>query len=154
PPDVLILAGDIGTGVFFDDCLRLFAQLSCPKALVPGNHDLWVLREETKFDSLDLYERLLPEACARHGFHYLDGGPLFFPESGLAVVGNINWYDYSWALDGIRRWYPSEEFRLRNKRFTRGRHNDANFVRWPLDDLGFTSLVTATLQRHLEQALA
>jgi len=40
PPDVLILAGDLGTGVFFGECLALFDALDCVKGLVPGNHDL------------------------------------------------------------------------------------------------------------------
>src|SRR5262249_470654 len=110
--------------------------------------------ENAEHDSLDLYQRLLPEASARQGFHYLDGGPLILSEAGLALVGTVNWYDYSWALDGIRRHFPDDEHRLKSKRFTRGRHNDANFVRWPLDDAAFTSLVTAALARHLEQATA
>jgi predicted phosphohydrolase len=147
-PDVLVLAGDIGTGVLFEDCLRLFADLSCRKVLVPGNHDLWV-QPDAEHDSLEVYEHRLPEASARAGFHYLDSGPLVLSEVDLALVGSINWYDYSWALDGIRRHYPAEEERLRTKHFTRGRHNDANFIRWPIDDIAFTSLVTATLERHL-----
>src|SRR5207253_498659 len=80
-------------------------------------------------------------------------GPLLLPEADLALVGTVNWYDYSWALEGIRRYYPAEEHRLKSKRFTRGRHNDANFVRWPIDDEAFTALVTARLERHLRQAL-
>lgn len=151
PVDVLVIAGDIGTGVMFEDCLRLFADLPCVKALVPGNHDLWV-SGEVDFDSLDLYQRRLPEAAARQGFSYLDAGPLVIPSADLALVGTVNWYDYSWGIDGLRRHFPDEEHRLQSKRFTRGKHNDANFVRWPLDDLGFTSLVTATLERHLIQA--
>jgi predicted phosphohydrolase len=150
--DVLVLAGDIGTGVLFEDCLALFAGLPCLKGLVPGNHDLWV-QPDSPHDSLELYQRLLPEKAARHGFHYLDAGPLVLPEADLALVGSVNWYDYSWGLDGLRRNFPEEEHRLRSKRFTRGKHNDGNFIRWPLDDPGFTSLVTATLARHLEQAL-
>jgi predicted phosphohydrolase len=153
PPDVLIVAGDIGTGILFEDCLRLLADLKCRKALVPGNHDLWVEPDHPD-DSLTLYQRCLPEAAARQGFHYLDGGPMFLPEADLALVGSVNWYDYSWALDGIRRYYPVEEHRLKSKRFLRGRHNDANFIRWPLDDLGFTSLVAATLERQLLAARA
>src|SRR6476660_3659325 len=47
PPDVLVIAGDIGTGVMFEDCLRLFAELPSVKALVPGNHDLWVSGDVT-----------------------------------------------------------------------------------------------------------
>jgi predicted phosphohydrolase len=153
PPDLLILAGDIGTGILFEDCLRLFQEVPCRKGLVPGNHDLWVSAEESPNDSLEVYQRLLPKAAARQGFHYLDSGPLLLPDSGLAVVGSINWYDYSWALDGIRRCFPDEEHRLHSKRFTRGRHNDAVFVRWPLDDVSFTSLVAATLERQLLSAL-
>jgi predicted phosphohydrolase len=153
PIDVLVLAGDIGTGSLFEDCLALFAGLSCKKALVPGNHDLWV-QAEAPYDSLELYERLLPEAAARQGFHYLDAGPLVLPEADLALAGSINWYDYSWGIDGIRRNFPAEEPRLKSKRFTRGKHNDGNFIRWPLDDAGFTALVTAKLAGDLEQALA
>lgn len=151
PPDVLILAGDVGTGILFEDCLKLFASLPCVKAVLPGNHDLWVPVEEPKYDSLDLYQKLLPEAAARQGFLYLDRGPLVLSKD-LAVVGSINWYDYSWGIDGIRQLYPGEEDRLRTKRFTRGKHNDGVFVRWPIDDAGFTSLVTATLERQLEAA--
>ncbi len=152
PPDVLILAGDLGTGEHFESCLALFAGLACRKVLVPGNHDLWV-EPEGPHDSLDLYQRLLPAASARQGFHYLDAAPLVLPDADLALVGSVNWYDYSWALDGIRRFYPSEEHRLRSKQFTRGTQNDSRFIRWPLDDPGFTSLVAATLDRNLTAAL-
>lgn len=151
PPDVLVLAGDIGTGSLFEDCLRLFAGLPSRKALVPGNHDLWC--GEDGPDSLELFERVLPEAAARQGFHYLDRGPLLVPEANLALVGTINWYDYSWAIDGLRKYYPDEEHRLASKQFQRGRHNDGNFIRWPTDDAGFTARVRAGLERHLGDAL-
>ncbi len=151
-PDVLVLAGDLGTGSYFGECLRLFADLPCRKALVPGNHDLWV-RPEDGHDSLQLYQQDLPAICASHGFHYLDRGPLLLSESRLALVGSINWYDYSWSLEAIRRDYPFEEERLQSKRFTRGRHNDANFIRWPLEDAGFTAQVVGTLEQHLRAAL-
>jgi predicted phosphohydrolase len=151
-PDILVLAGDLGTGSLFGDCLRLFADLPCRKALVPGNHDLWV-RPEDERDSLQVYQEDLAQICRQYGFHYLDRGPLLLPEAGLALVGSINWYDYSWSLEAIRRAYPGEEERLASKRFTRGRHNDANFVRWPLDDVRFTAQVVDTLERHLRAAL-
>jgi predicted phosphohydrolase len=149
PPDLLLLAGDLGPR--FDDALALFEALPCPKALVPGNHDLWVL-PDAPHDSLDAYERLLPEAAARHGFHYLDAGPLLMPE--FAVVGSVNWYDYSWSLDELRRRFPDEEHRLASKRFPRGRHNDAVYVRLPMGDVGFTDLVRSRLERHLDDALS
>jgi predicted phosphohydrolase len=152
-PDVLILGGDIGTGDYFAECLHLFADLPCRKALVPGNHDLWVSPGAAR-DSLQLYDEDLPALCRRHGFHYLDESPLLLPESGIALVGSINWYDYSWSLEALRRDYPEEESRLSSKQFTRGRHNDFNFVHWPLDDVRFTARVVAALERHLHEALA
>jgi predicted phosphohydrolase len=152
PPDVLVLAGDMGTDEYFGDCLALFADLPCRKALVPGNHDLWVRDSDERGDSLRLYREHLPQVATAHGFHYLDHGPLFLPETNLALAGSVNWYDYSWSLDALRQQFPGEEHRLGSKRFTRGRHNDANFIRWPLDDVGFTREVVAALKQHLTEA--
>src|SRR6266542_1148808 len=152
-PDVLILAGDIGTGVLFGDCLAQFARLPCRKVLVPGNHDIWVT-DEDELDSMALHRENLPRTAAEHGFHYLDAGPLLLPEADVALVGSINWYDYSWSLEKLRECYPDELHRLESKRFTRGRHNDANFVRWPLDDIRFTAEVVETFERQLCEALA
>ncbi|HEX5269243.1 MAG TPA: metallophosphoesterase [Gemmataceae bacterium] len=154
PPDVLVLAGDVGAGDDFGPCLALFDRLPSRKALVPGNHDLWVRADDPRGDSLAVYRDHLPAVCAAHGFHYLDGGPLLLPDAGLALVGSINWYDYSWSLDALRLLYPGEEWRLRTKRFTRGRHNDANYVRWPVDDATFTAEVVAALGEQLRSALA
>ncbi len=153
PPDVLILAGDIGTGPMFAECLGLFADLPSRKVLVPGNHDIWVRPDDPDLDSLKMYEIELPRMAREAGFHFLDAAPLLLGPD-LALVGSINWYDYSWALAGLRAKYPAEEYRLKSKRFPRGRHNDANFVRWPLDDVGFTTRVVAALERQLDEALS
>jgi 3',5'-cyclic AMP phosphodiesterase CpdA len=152
PPDVLILAGDIGAGPHFAPCLELFAGLSCRKALVPGNHDVWVTQDDSRGDSWQVYRHVLPRLSAEHGFHYLDDGPLHLDE-GLALVGSINWYDYSWALEALQRRFPGELHRLQSKRIGRAQHNDANFVRWGFDDPGFTRQVAVTLERHLLAAL-
>src|SRR5262249_6138331 len=111
PPDVLLIAGDVGTGILYEDCLRLFADLPCVKAVVPGNHDLWVGTDVRAPASLALYQRWLPGAWAGRGFASLDAGPVELPEHGLTLVGTINWYDSSWAIDGIRRDFPAEEHR-------------------------------------------
>jgi 3',5'-cyclic AMP phosphodiesterase CpdA len=116
PPDLLILAGDIGAGDDFERCLALFDRLTCTKAAVPGNHDIWVRFEDPRGDSLDLYERHLPEMCRAHGFAYLDRQPLVFADSDLAVVGSINWYDYTWDNDLLRQASPDWEQRLASKR--------------------------------------
>jgi predicted phosphohydrolase len=154
PPDVLVLAGDIGTSDNFGACLALFDGLVCRKALVPGNHDIWVEIDDARGDSLHVYREHLPEVCDRHGFHYLDQGPLLLPDADLGLAGSINWYDYSWTIERLRLLTPDWQIRLRHKLFSRGRHNDARFVRWPLDDERFTADLVATLERHLLAALA
>ncbi len=152
PPDLFILGGDVGAGKDFAPCLELFADLPCRKALVPGNHDIWTEENDERGDSLQLYREFLPSVSTEHGFHYLDRGPLLVPEANLGVAGSINWYDYSWSIHALQERLPDWEERLRTKRFERGRHNDARFVRWSLDDQGFTNEVVATLEKHLQQA--
>lgn len=42
-PDVFVIAGDISnTLCSMDDTLKLFNELSCPKVMIPGNHDVWI----------------------------------------------------------------------------------------------------------------
>src|SRR5687767_5565587 len=90
PPDLFVIAGDIGAGDEFERCLDLFADLPCRKALVPGNHDVWVRSDDPRGDSLTVYRDHLPRAADARGFHYLDAGPLVLPDAGLAVVGSMN----------------------------------------------------------------
>jgi predicted phosphohydrolase len=151
PPDLFLLAGDVGTGDNFESCLKLFDPLPGVKALVAGNHDIWVRPHDQRGDSLAVYERHLPEIAREHGFHYLDAGPLLLPEYDLGVAGSINWYDYSWSLDQFRQLFPEEEWRLAAKRFSRGQHNDANFVLWDLDDSSFTARCASNLATHIDE---
>jgi predicted phosphohydrolase len=151
PPDVLVIAGDIGAGKDFARCLALFQDLRCTKALVPGNHDIWVEENDSRGDSLQLYRDYLPGVSAENGFTYLDQRPLLLADQSLAVAGSINWYDYSWALEALKAADDDWEVRLRTKRFTRGRHNDARFVRWPLDDATFAQQTVDQLEKHLAE---
>src|SRR5260221_3478081 len=144
--DVLILAGDVGAGDDFERCLELFDGLTCRKALVPGNHDIWVASDDARGDSWTVYSEHLPSLCAQHGFHYLDHRPLILADAGLALVGSINWYDYSWADDPNWVKPPEWQEHLKDMRFTRGRHNDRRFVRWDFTDAGFTNRVVAALE--------
>lgn len=153
PPELLLLGGDIGTDQHFAECLELFRDLPCPKAVVPGNHDVWVADNDPRGDSLQVYESYLPELCANAGYHYLDQGPLLFPDANLAIVGSMNWYDYSWSIERMKAEVPDWEWHLKNKAFTRGRHNDGRFVRWPTDDVGFTRMIVSNFEQHLTDAL-
>jgi predicted phosphohydrolase len=154
PPDVLILAGDIGAGREFEEGLAQFADLNCRKALVPGNHDIWVMENDHRGDSLQVYQEVLPSICSQHGFHYLDQGPLVLADADLALAGSINWYDYSWSIEQLREKVADWEERLRSKTFSRGRHNDGRFIRWPLDDVRFTAQVVTVLEGHLQHVFS
>lgn len=154
PPEVLLLGGDVGAGEHFAGCLEFLADLPCRKALVPGNHDLWVMPDDDRGDSLHLYEEALPALCRAFGYYYLDAGPLLLPAANLALVGSVNWYDYSWSLDRLRAEVPNGQWHLDHKAFSRGRHNDGRFVRWATDDIGFTRRVVAALEQQLDEALA
>ncbi len=144
--DALVLAGDIGESLYFAQCLELFSGLSCRKLLVPGNHDLWV--HAPTASSLVRYERELPRIAEAHGFEYLDLSPALFP-NGEAVVGSINWYDYSFADPSVLEEYPRAEEMYRRKLFPRGDHNDGRFVRLGMPDEDFTVWVVHRLQEQL-----
>lgn len=153
PPDLLLLGGDIGTNEHFEECLKLFYPLTCPKALVPGNHDVWVATDDHRGDSLRVYEHYLPLLCDVNGYHYLERGPMLLPEADLAIAGNMNWYDYSWSLERMKAEVPNWQWHLSNKAFTRGRHNDGRFVVWDTDDVKFTKRLVGELEQQLTQAL-
>src|SRR5262249_51392826 len=121
PPDVLILAGDVGAGDHFAACLELFADLPGLKAVLPGNHDVWVTPDDARGNSLTVYRELLPRVAAERGFHYLDAAPLVLPDADLGIVGTMNWYDYTWSIDRLPAASPDWKERLQTKRFTRGR---------------------------------
>lgn len=152
-PDVILLGGDIGAGEDFERCLALFDGIDCVKALVPGNHDIWVRSADPRGDSRAVFEDYLPRVSREHGFHFLDHGPLELPAADLAVVGTMNWYDYTWDIDLLKQAAPDWEDRLREKRFTRGMHNDANFVKWNWNDVSFTTFVYENLKTYLAAAL-
>lgn len=108
--DVLILAGDVS------DCLATlewcFGELTrrFKKVLfVPGNHELWVIRDGPGVTSFDKFDRVcrLAQRCdvSMRPFHH----------GGLSIVPLLGWYDYSfgppapelvaaWADYHVCRW--------------------------------------------------
>ncbi|MHC4981608.1 MAG: metallophosphoesterase [Planctomycetota bacterium] len=90
--DCLVLVGDTAGADLgpLRRCLGLFAGFGGLKLMVPGNHCLWCLGDES---SLERYEKLLPAAAAEAGFRVLDHEPAVLGKVGL--VGSMGWYDYS-----------------------------------------------------------
>jgi predicted phosphodiesterase len=104
--DVLLVVGDtaVADGDHLERCLERF-RFAGPKLFVAGNHELWTRGE----DSYWLFTDELPRRVREMGWRWLEGDP--FVRDGVAVVGTIGWYDYSYAEEGLgipRRFYEQK----------------------------------------------
>jgi predicted phosphodiesterase len=97
--DLLILAGDVtDNAVLLDWCLRTLVAKFRKVLFVPGNHDLWVIREPELKTSLDKYQDILAIAeCSGASMSTHE-------ERDLRIVPLLGWYDYSFGE-------PSERLR-------------------------------------------
>lgn len=90
--DLLILAGDVSDSLSrLEWCLDLLARRFTRVLFVPGNHDLWVVRDQPGIDSLDKFRQVCTLA-ERRG---VGTGP--HREGALAIVPLLGWYDYSFG---------------------------------------------------------
>lgn len=92
PADVLVLAGDCAAEgpELIPEVLDLLSGFDGPRLMVPGNHDLW--QSTPPFETARLYEEVIPEIAAAHGFHLLDREPYVL--GNTAFVGCMGWYNY------------------------------------------------------------
>src|SRR5580658_1181760 len=97
--DVLILAGDV-TDIrrLLDWCLTALGRRFKKVLFVPGNHDLWVIREDREKNSLQKFD----DVCAVVESSGASMQP--FRARGLSIIPLLGWYDYSFGE-------PSEELR-------------------------------------------
>jgi predicted phosphodiesterase len=93
--DVLILAGDVSDSLQrlrwgLDTVVRRFRQV----LYVPGNHELWVLRDEPGLGSFDKFDAVqaLAADCGASTRPWTSGG--------LTVVPLLSWYDHSFGRPG------------------------------------------------------
>lgn len=112
--DVLLLAGDNACGDLkgLADLLERFASFPGPRALVPGNHDLWS-HPEHGMGSDVLYEQAIPELCEKHGFRVLDRAPLRVdgPDGQLGIAGCYGGFDFTLGdLDSLE---PDDRARVK-----------------------------------------
>lgn len=143
-PDVLIHAGDL-VGLVKDDIgrgLALFKDAGAVKLIVPGNHDLW-LHEGSSYD---FYHGQLGDMYAAHGFHMLDRAPVVMDD--VAFVGNVAWYDYSFADPTLKE--VSEEYYLQKRWPKRVAWNDGKYVRLGMSDTEFNNELLKQLHDDLQ----
>jgi hypothetical protein len=155
--DVLIIAGDVGgRSSVIEPALAALAAGAPTVAYVPGNHDLWCSDGAEGDDSRTRYLHALPAACARAGVRYLPAGPI--GASGVTLLGQTGWYDYSLRDPGLAAAVPVTAYR--EGRFGRLAWSDRHFVRWPgcagddgrVDDAALTAWMTARLVADLAAA--
>src|SRR6185436_17426252 len=104
--DVLLVVGDTAAseGDALEKCLSRF-QFNGPRLFVAGNHELWTHGN----DSYHLFHVELPDRVAALGWHWLEREP--FEWDGIAIVGSVGWYDYSFARAELgipRRFYDAK----------------------------------------------
>jgi len=113
--DVLILAGDV-TDIrqLLDWCLCTLVKRFRKVLFVPGNHDLWVIREEPTKDSLQKFNDVCT-VVESSGASMQE-----FRQHGVSIIPLLGWYDYSFGE-------PSQDLR--------SMWMDYHSCRWPA---GFT----------------
>ena len=93
--DVLILAGDVtDTRRLLEWTLGTLAKRFRKVLFVPGNHDLWVIREDSGKNSLQKFD----EVCAVVESAGASMQP--FRANGLSIIPLLSWYDYSFGEPG------------------------------------------------------
>jgi predicted phosphodiesterase len=109
--DLLILAGDVSDSLRLLEWSLLTLAARFKQVLyVPGNHDLWVFRDDDKKTSLEKFDQVSrvveQSGASMQPFHHED----------LSIIPLLSWYDYSFGQ-------PSDELR---------RHwMDYRACRWP-----------------------
>jgi predicted phosphodiesterase len=93
--DLLILAGDVSDSLQrLDWCLRLLSARFHQVLFVPGNHELWVLRDGNTWDSFAKFEAVLAVA------QQAGASTSPWARGGLSVLPLSSWYDYSFGQPG------------------------------------------------------
>lgn len=89
--DVLILAGDMTDDLrLLESALQVVAAKFRQVLFVPGNHELWVVRDESK-DSLKKFAQVLG-ICRDCGV-----STDVYRSNGLSIVPLFGWYDFSFG---------------------------------------------------------
>jgi predicted phosphodiesterase len=97
--DVLVLAGDVtDTLRLLEWCLGTLAKRFKKVLFVPGNHELWVLRDDRGKSSFQKFDDVCAVAESTGASMQPFRGP------GVSIIPLLSWYDYSFGR-------PSAELR-------------------------------------------
>ncbi|MCB0042918.1 MAG: metallophosphoesterase [Anaerolineae bacterium] len=142
-PDCFIIAGDTGHPLrLFERALQLFADLTCPKLLLAGNHDVY----RGEHDSRSLWETLLPQATLDAGFVWLEDTVVRL--GALGIAGSMAWYDYSSRSGHL----PQGDAELRLLKAVV--NHDADFIDWPWSDVTIARFLARRFAARLDSLVS
>lgn len=132
--DVLILAGDVSDSMFLLEwCFDILAVRFHRVVYVPGNHDLWVIRDQSDETSFGKYKKIcaLAERCNISMQKTRLGR--------ISIVPLLGWYDYSfgepdrelesvWMDYGACRWPDKSQPQDITRHFLRLNETDLSEV--------------------------
>ncbi len=136
--DVLLIAGDITenveTTINIVDCIN--EKLPFEVYYVPGNHDIW--NKQSKFTTKAIYEQYKQhDRCLVNKVKQV---------KGYNIVGDIFWYDYSYAN---KNKYSNEQ--LEEKQLNDKRWKDKLYVNWKSSDKLISEQMNAKLMEKIEK---
>jgi len=164
----LLLVGDtaVADGDALEQCLSRI-RFNGPRLFVAGNHELWTHGP----DSEGVFREELPRRVRALGWRWLQEEP--FVAGGVAVVGSLGWYDYSFAQASLgipRRFYERKVSPGVAERLAEyadlverrddvspaawdiiARWNDGRFVKLPVSDEAFLDQQLTQLRSQLEE---
>lgn len=91
--DLLILAGDVTDATaLLGWCIEELTRRFKAVLFVPGNHDLWVIRERHPKTSLQKFTEVMATAESA------GGTTKAYVHDGISVIPLFGWYDYSFGM--------------------------------------------------------
>jgi predicted MPP superfamily phosphohydrolase len=113
--DVVVVVGDLtcdGNLEYAREVLETVKRAldTIPVLVIPGNHDVYLTRDEMS-EGVDSLQKLLKfnRMVEELGFIPLMEGPFIL--DGVAFVGSMRWYDYSFAPEWLN--LPLEAYRAK-----------------------------------------
>jgi predicted phosphohydrolase len=138
-PDCVVVAGDVGeTFSNYIEMLKLLSQLTCPRLILCGNHDLWA---HNGINSEQLWYELLPKVTREYGAVWLETENWIMND--LGICGTIGWYDYSGADPSVN--WTNDEYWTNKCEIVA----DGHYIDWHWNDIEFSGFIGNAFSNRL-----
>ena len=153
--DAIVIVGDITSDGRLDlahDVLIAIKSgpvIKVPKLVVPGNHDIYLTREEMEkgIDSLTKLERFNNLVDGSRFSRYIALMKRPYIVNSVGFVGSIGWYDYTFTP----AWMNLPISAFREKAYGRFVWLDKYLVKLPFSDEDFTQMLLDLLEKQIKE---